>query len=179
MIDVRCPTCHREERWTLEAGVPAAVEVRLEGGNRRPAVHPQWERGRVALRAARGAFRVVGVCEACGHLLVTEGPGPKRMPVQIDTPFGRLHVDGADVRGPQGAMSVDDADAWLADQYREPLLKGVGADLLKLPFFIGVLGPFVLFLLSMVSVIMFLITLYEGAPPAVQGAAGFDRTQPW
>lgn len=175
---VQCPTCHREERWTIEAGGEVRVEVVVAGGGRQPAVDPQWARGRTALAAQAGETGpVAGVCEGCGQLLVAETGEPlEGLPTQrvrIDTPQGRLVV-AETVQGPDGPMDRAAAEAWLEAQYKVPITRGLLGDLGRSVFFLGLLGPFLLWLFSMLMMGTFFAAIVEGAPEATRGSPGFD-----
>lgn len=141
MARVVCLACRREEDWTA-----AGVTLLQAGGLRRPAEAPQWVRGSTALRAWAGETGpVVGVCEACGQLLVAEEPGLAPIAVRIDTPEGPLRIDRR-VEGPVREMTVDEAQAFLDRQYLPTLRDtavGWARDAPRLLLFFGMLGPLV------------------------------------
>ncbi len=163
-VTVRCAVCHREERWS-DSG--RAVEVLMEGGLRRTADDPQWARGKTALASAAGALPpVVGVCEACGQLMVGDGPA---MPVRIDTPEGPLVVEGATITGPGGAMSREEASTFLERQYRRPMTEGLAGDLGRLSLLVWLGGPLLYWLFSLLVMATFVAALLQEPPAAVVG----------
>jgi hypothetical protein len=173
MIDVVCTTCYRHEQWDVREGAHVCVGVVMEGGTRRPGDDPQWVRGRTALASFRGEIGpVVEVCSQCGQLMVARGDLP-RMDVRVDTPEGSLEI-AAKITGPDGEMTADDADAWLEQQYKVPFTKGLLGDLGRSSFFLVLLLPFFAWLGSMVFVVSFLASIWEGAPEAVRGVPGYD-----
>lgn len=97
------------------------------------------------------------------------------MPVVIDTPEGRLTID-EDVRGPDGLMAADDAEAWLQEQYRESILKGLGGDIAKLLPMVVLVGPAILWCGGLVFIGVLFAALYTGAPDAVSGGPGYSDT---
>ena len=165
MARVVCLACRREEDWSPEGGV-TVVQI---GGHRRSEAHPQWIRGRTALRAWAGEVGpVVGVCEGCGQLLVAEEPGPRPIAVRIDTPGGPLHVDRV-ISGPVREMTREEAEAFLDEQYVPSIgerARGWAAELPRLTLFLGMLGPAVFLLGGVLVVMSFFWAL------AVQGVPG-------
>jgi hypothetical protein len=163
-VTVRCAVCHREERWSADGRV---LEVVVDGGIRRTADDPQWARGRTALASAAGELPpVVGVCEACGQYMVGEG-GP--IPVRVDTPEGALVVDGAVITGPGGAMSREQAAAFLERQYRRPITEGLAGDLGRLSLLVWLGGPLLYWLFSLFIMGTFVAALLQEPPAAVVG----------
>lgn len=121
---VRCPTCHREERWSADAGGPKVVWT--PGGSRRPAEHPSLAAWRILRRARdRQSGPVVAVCEGCGQPMVGEGTAlPALTSWTLQTPAGPLTVDPSargdgGLQGPAGALTAEAAEAWLVEQVGE------------------------------------------------------------
>lgn len=177
MTRVTCHVCHREERWTAGAAGPS-VDVILEGGGRRPAIDPQWQRGRTALQSVQGEIGpVVGMCEACGQLLVAEGAmeGVPSMLVRIDTPQGALLIDRDSVEGPTGPLTPIQAEAFLAGQYKPPMLEGMGQQVMAAALLTGLIGPFLVWVFAVIAVTTFLLAVYQGMPGPVASPLGYDE----
>jgi hypothetical protein len=164
VIDVRCGTCLRQERWAEDG----AVVVIAEGGHRRPAVDPQWQRGRTALASYVGEVGpVVAVCAGCGQWLVATSGSPARIPVRIDTPAGPLTVD-EQIAGPNGPLSREEAEGFLKRQYHE----GWASELRQLPkfaLFFVLLGPLAMWIFGVLFVASFLLSVYQGPAAPVSG----------
>ncbi len=164
MVDVRCGTCLRQEQWS-DTG---EVTVVAEGGHRRPALDPQWQRGRTALASFVGEIGpVVAVCAGCGQLMVAPGVTRPRMPVRVDTPAGALTVDEA-IAGPNGPLSRDEAEAFLRKQYHEGWTKEIW-QLPKFALFFVLLGPLAMWLFGVMFVASFLLSVYQGPAAPVSG----------
>jgi len=91
--------------------------VRLPGGHRHPAAHPvlaAWETVRRALEDPQ--MQVVGRCPACDQPLVSSSGGATPFTWTFDLPSGLLVVEGDAICGPEGPMSLEDADRWLRTQ---------------------------------------------------------------
>lgn len=164
---VRCAGCHREERWsTTSPGT--AVEVVVAGGQRRPGVDPQWARGRTAIAVAGDpAHHVVGVCSACGQLLVGPAAMPA-MPVDLATPAGRLRVADGRIEGPDGPLDAEAADAFLEASYGDPRWFPWLGDLVYAPFFVVLVPIVVGWIFAALFVISFLAAISEGAPSPIR-----------
>jgi hypothetical protein len=169
---VVCATCHREERWTSEgAGPPSLprVEVMAEGGVRRPAVHPQWERGKTALSSFTGEIGpVVGVCEGCGQLLVGDDRAWPRMEVRIDSERGPLLV-GEQVRTASGPIGVEEAQAWLRAQFREPWGLATLGQIGQTSMLLFLLPIAMLWGMGALFVLSFFAALWQGPAAPVSG----------
>lgn len=169
MPRVRCLVCHRIEDWSTGAADHAIVVVQ-PGGSRRPAVAAQWARGQDALRSFAGEVGpVVGICEACGQLLVAEeDEGIAPIEVRVDTPKGALVV-GRTVRGPQGALSVEEAKKFLASQYHEPVLPALLAQVPQVMLLSTMTAPVLLFVACVLAITGFILAAWNGLPPVVRG----------
>ncbi len=93
-MEVRCPVCHRRERWSADG----SREVLLEGGTRRPPSAPQRAAFDILAAAPKGEA-VVGSC-SCGLPLV--GPDdvlgwPQAEAVRLVLPEGELVATGHEV----------------------------------------------------------------------------------
>lgn len=168
MPRVRCLVCHRIEDWSTGAA-DHAVAVVQPGGSRRPAVAAQWARGKDALRSFTGEVGpVVGICEACGQLLVTDEPGISPVEVRVDTPKGALVV-GRTVRGPQGELTVEDAEKFLASQYHEPLFPALLAQVPQVMLLSTMTAPVLLFIACVLAITGFILSAWNGLPAIVRG----------
>lgn len=171
---ITCAGCHRVEHWQGE-GPERTVDVEVEGGLRRPRGSAVLARGRTALAAARGdEGPVVGVCGACGQLLVAE-PGSLLLPIEVrlDTPDGAVVVQGSIVRGPEGVITADDAETYLEERLGESWTKGLAGDVARLPFFIVLLPIAAGWVAAALFVLSFLSAVYQGPAPAVSGSPGY------
>ncbi len=176
---VTCGTCFRQERWADSEGSQA--EVLMEGGGRRPAEHPQWSRGLAALAALAGETGpVVGVCAGCGQMMIAaQGSELEPMRVRVDTPRGALVVDVDGIEGPGGeSLDREAAEDFLEEQYRVPFTRGLLGDVGRSTMFLGLVFPFLLWLMGIGFVLSFLASIYEGVSPSVRGLPGFDLTGP-
>lgn len=171
---ITCAGCHRVETWR-DGPDGRVVAIEMEGGLRRPAEPPVLARARTALASARGETGpVVGVCEACGQLLVAEAESPLApIEVRLDTPDGAVVVQGPVVRGPQGPISADDAEAFLVERLAPRWSDGLAADLGRLPFFLVFLPILVGWIGAALFVLSFLSAVWEGPAPAVTGSPGY------
>ena len=172
MPRVRCLVCHRIEDWSTGAADHAVVVVQ-PGGSRRPAIAPQWARGKDALRSFTGEVGpVVGICEACGQLLVSDDvrdePGIAPIEVRVDTPKGALVV-GRTVRGPAGEFTVDEANEFLSKQYYVPVLPGLIAQLPQVLLLSTMGAPVLLFIACVLAITGFILAAWNGLPPIVRG----------
>ena len=66
---------------------------------------------------------MVGECPACGQLLVSESTELQPIPVEVETPMGRLRVAEDGIVGPDGPLDVAAARdlvgrAWAAEDWR-------------------------------------------------------------
>jgi hypothetical protein len=169
---VVCATCHREERWSSEGEGSTAlprVEVVAEGGVRRPAVHPQWERGRTALRSFTGdSGPVVGVCEGCGQLLVGDDRAWPRMEVRIDSEQGPLVV-GEKLQTSAGPVGVEEAEAWLRARFEEPWALSVLGQLGRTSMLLFLLPIAMLWGMGALFVLSFFAALWQGPAAPVSG----------
>lgn len=174
---VVCAGCHRTEVWSGPSDT-CAVRVLTEGGERRPSEPAPLARGRTALRAARGeSGPVVGVCEACGQLLVAP-PGSRRVPipVRVDTRDGPVTVQGTLVRRGDAVIEPDEAEAWLTERLGGRWYDGLGHDLSRLPFFLVLVPVFAGWIFAILFVLTFLAAIWQGPAPAVQGAPGYHES---
>lgn len=168
MPRVRCLVCHRIEDWSTGAADHAVVVVQ-PGGSRRPAVAAQWARGKDALRSFAGEVGpVVGVCEACGQLLVTDEQGISPIEVRVDTPKGALVV-GRTVRGPHGELTVAEAQKFLASQYEESVIPGLIAQVPQVMLLSTMTAPVLLFIACVLAITGFILSAWNGLPPIVRG----------
>jgi len=108
-FEVRCPACHRVETWDAEPE-PHRVEVRLEGGSRRP-IDPlplaAWTTLAGTLRSPRQ--QAFGPCPACGQPLVahTTEVAPRAYRLELEGPH--LDFDAERFTGPEGEMTPEEA----------------------------------------------------------------------
>ena len=96
------------------------MRVEQPGGRRKPSVHETlaaWQVLRASLAGDRGP--VVARCAGCGQPMTADADLPA-IPWTLPLPEGELVVDG-DVRGPDGPVDPDRADALLKAAYGEPL----------------------------------------------------------
>jgi len=163
-VEVRCPVCHRRERWAADG----AREVLLEGGNRRPASSPT----RAAfdlLAAAPEGDAVVGRCR-CGLPLV--GPDevlgwPQSTPYSLALDEGTLVATGHDVL--LDGAAVDWPALTHAVHGRLPALEPDGATLLERAFAGGLL-TFMLVPIALWGAAVFVVFVFyrqfatEGVP---------------
>lgn len=114
MTTVRCPACHRIERWRGDGSSAPSVEVIVPGGDRRAPDHPGLAAWGILMRSRHGQLgAIVGACPACGQpLVVTEGAWAALPSWRIDTPEGAVVV-GERVTGPEGAFTEEEAEKWL------------------------------------------------------------------
>lgn len=152
---VHCPSCMRREVWE---GSERTVE--LEGGSRRPGVHPElaaWE----TLRGARASgVQVVAAC-VCGQPLLGDGPGAS-IPWTVRAPGGDVVVDGG-FTGPSGPLTEAEADAWVRAELREPV--EVGAAVFRGVVLLPMLVPLLLWVVAVTAVVTFLANFGRGMPP--------------
>ncbi len=113
-MTVRCCCCHRVEDWSDDT-----VTVRVPGGGRRPALHPARTAWDGFLQGREAGEAVVGRCAACDMPLLSADPEAVGQPYRIALPGGALTV-GPEIVGPTGALSVADAEQWLAEQVPPP-----------------------------------------------------------
>lgn len=118
MTVVRCPTCFHRARWSAPDHVD---QVLVEGGARRPAGHSSLAAWEVLRRVLDGELGpVIGRCPHCAMPLVAEDEGlPALDAWSLPSPDGTVIVTPEGIRGPDGPLTVDAADAFLRRQLRE------------------------------------------------------------
>lgn len=156
---VRCTCCYRAEEWSGDTPL-----VTVEGGSRRPAVHPKmatFEAYTDHLQGRRGPL--VGTCTSCGQLL--EGPeGMTCITHEIPTEAGLLLLSPTEFRGPSGALTEHEARRFLAAQYGEPFTIEAGKTAFSLFLFSFMAIPVLLWVASVTVVVVFL-SQYSGELP--------------
>ena len=155
----RCPTCFRTETWDTDG----TQWVDQPGGSRRPADPAFADTWHTLAEWRRGGPVVVGTCEACGQSLVSDTPGAEALTGwRLETPQGDL-VLGEWITGPDGTMSVEDADAWIQAQVRADKRSTLKRQLPMLPFIaVAVVMVIVLFLVWLWAGTFFLNFVWQG-----------------
>lgn len=174
-IEVVCAGCMRTERWR-DGRDARQVEIVQEGGQRRVDGSPVLARARTALASARGEVgAVVGVCSACGQLLVQRaGPAARPIAVRLDTADGAVVVEGPVIAGPVGAMSADDAETFLVARLGARWHAGLAGQVVGASMVMGLFVPIAVgFVLTGLFLLSFFSSLWQGAPPAVSGSPGY------
>lgn len=177
MAVVACSTCHRRERWGPGSYGGTAREVLVEGGSRQPVGSAEEARARAALAAVRGdRGAVVGDCPACGQPLhLVEGTLPWA-DVSVETDAGVLRFGDDGIHGPSGPLAAEEAEALIDQRFPRRRFEGLAGDVGRMPFFLVLLPPILGWGLAALFVLSFLASIVQGAPQAVQGTPGFDRT---
>lgn len=163
MVDVRCASCFRTERWVRDSVKALCLEVVIEGGDRRPAVAPPLAAWRTLRRSRAGEIGpVVGRCPACGQPMIASDTSiPSLDTWDLETPGGTVRV-GAAIVGPDGPMTDDDAEAFMNRQYPTRWLTDppsrVAMQLLILPLLVV---PMIVWIAAIVFLFGF---LKNGAP---------------
>lgn len=146
-MKVVCRSCYREERWG------ESHEVILEGGSRKPALHPTVMAWNTLRQAHEDGLVAVGTC-VCGQPLIGQGP---RIPWTLTLPDGTVEI-GETLQSSRGPQTPEQVSAWLESHYRPRLLDDVDPTqtAMQLVLMTPLLAPFLLWLFTMSLVVMFL-----------------------
>ena len=119
-IHAHCLSCHRKEIWSVDNNEILSREVSIEGGARKPKVHPELAAWQILQQwRDKKIWRVIEPCPACGMPMAARQTRQVAMewPLTIgeDTYFVGPEVN----TGPNGPISDEDLNALLRDAYRE------------------------------------------------------------
>lgn len=115
-FEVRCPACQRVETWEAEPE-PHRVEVRLEGGSRRPrepAPVAAWRTLTATLDTP--GQTVLGACEACGQPRIAATSEVASRPYRLELDRGALVFSDGGFTGPSGPLDAQEALAFVRSQ---------------------------------------------------------------
>lgn len=97
----------------------------VEGGSRRPSVHPQLAAWRTLVDAHAGRTGpVVAACAACGQPMVATTEGLPSIEWTVQTPDGPVTVKRHGLRGPRGELDWNEANELIEEHYPDEIALG-------------------------------------------------------